>query len=630
MNGTIKVDYYKGDDFIETKDLSCPQQYDDFIEDIIKNFNLNIKKEKVILTLITDEDDTCNIHSQDELEDYISENNIKEFKFSVEEDKDDSGKGKICGPINSQDLEKLLDLDLFKEEEDFDVDAIMKDMFNDDEYKRKKEEEKINYSKIFNQTLEKSVEELLLQKSKDISEEMNKKISNYTDLFLEDQKNAYNTMMDIYDNLTRIKDDTEEMSEAIKEMRSDIEKSKLILRNTSYIDPDRNQIKFNDNNDNQIINNNSQMSGLKNNNLEEKNYANPLDGLMNIGGDVGIKFENRSREITVDVKNSKFINIDNISIINVGFQSYKNLIFSKDMAKSSKEINFFGNYKNVGIYELTMTGPFEPNNNANFTISLSIENAKPNQTYKLVIYVKEKFSDKIISEPFEIYIRISQAEDPIEQKQKMAEQIFEELKIEFKEHENLIVKNEIINQLLTNNLDKEEIKNSLKEKIQQDKEEQINQKAEQLYNEFNFYNCEFDKNGIITLIKKENLDKENVQNSINQMVAEKIYNKLSELEEVDIKNVNKDDVLKKIKDLNFNMNELKEAKKKKKIEEPVVNPGRDDDEEVNKLYDELDEEYGISGFIEEDAAKQKIRDFELNRDKIIDWIENSLLSGEAA
>ena len=55
-------------------------------------------------------------------------------------------------------------------------------------------------------------------------------------------------MMDIYDNLTRIKDDTEEMSEAIKEMRSDIEKSKLILRNTSYIDPDRNQIKFNDNN----------------------------------------------------------------------------------------------------------------------------------------------------------------------------------------------------------------------------------------------------------------------------------------------------------------------------------------------------------------------------------------------
>ena len=218
MEGFIKVHKYKGSDFIESKDLSWPQQYEDFIKDIIKNFNLN-QNMKVMLKLITEDEDTNNINSQDDLEDYLEENNIKEFHFSVEESKDLPGTGKIEGAVNSQDLEKLLDPNLFKEEEDFDVDDIMKEMFNNEEYKKKKEEDIIKYSNEFKQTLEKNIEGLLKQKSKDIELEIDKRLTDYSNLFSKEQNEAYNSIMDMKDNLAGIKDQTEEMSTAIKELK---------------------------------------------------------------------------------------------------------------------------------------------------------------------------------------------------------------------------------------------------------------------------------------------------------------------------------------------------------------------------------------------------------------------------
>jgi len=84
------------------------------------------------------------------------------------------------------------------------------------------------------------------------------------------------------------------------------------------------------------------------------------------------------------------------------------------------------------------------------------------------------------------------------------------------------------------------------------------------------------------------------------------------------------------------INTQKQAYKKGKLVDPIVNPaneggnegGNGDDEEVDKLYQELEDEYGISGFIEEEAAKAKIRELNCNRDQIVDWIENNLLNGD--
>ena len=43
------------------------------------------------------------------------------------------------------------------------------------------------------------------------------------------------------------------------------------------------------------------------------------------------------------------------------------------------------------------------------------------------------------------------------------------------------------------------------------------------------------------------------------------------------------------------------------------------------MFKELDEDYDISGFINEDEVKEKIRELHFDRDKIVRWIEKSLL-----
>ena len=55
---------------------------------------------------------------------------------------------------------------------------------------------------------------------------------------------------------------------------------------------------------------------------------------------------------------------------------------------------------------------------------------------------------------------------------------------------------------------------------------------------------------------------------------------------------------------------------------------KDIDEEVDEIYQELEDDYGISGYIEEAAAKLKIRELNLDREAIIEWMENSLISGK--
>ena len=630
MDNTKKVHYFEGEVLKDTKELTWPQQYEDLIKEIIQNFDLINKNVKVNLKIITTEGgDVININSQDDLEEYTEENNIEEFKFSIEENKDSAGITNP-GPINIKELEKLLDPNLLKEEEDLDIDNLMKDMFDNDGYKKKKEEEENKYSDIFNQNLEKSVGEILSQKSKTMEEEIHNKLINYSDLVLKEQKEAYNSIMNIKDNLGEIKDQTEEMSNAIKELRDSIQNNQLILASAQKI----NQVIVQNNNNNDNNKNNAQMSGIRNNNI-----ANPIGNLIDENNDedenaISIKFEKKKMETILDTKNAKFFNIDNVKIVNIGVHSYKNLCFVKDRENSSEEINFWSTNKNNYIHELTMAGQFQPNDTGNFSISLGIDNPKPNQIYKIVIYVREKKSNKNLSEAFEINVEIKQDEDPMKQIQKKAEEIYEELKEEFHDYEKLINKNDIINQLLKNDLNKEEIKKSLNAKIQKIKEELDNERAQQTFKELEFYGFDLGKEQMLNLIKQQKFNKEYLQNYINERISQQIYDNINNLDEVDFSNNSKEEVLNKIKELNFNVDEIKEFYKKKKEINPIINPakeggnGNDDDEEVNNLYQELEDEYGISGFIDEEAAKAKIRELNCNRDQIVDWIENNLLNGE--
>ena len=100
---------------------------------------------------------------------------------------------------------------------------------------------------------------------------------------------------------------------------------------------------------------------------------------------------------------------------------------------------------------------------------------------------------------------------------------------------------------------------------------------------------------------------------------EKVYNELN----MDNVNLDKKEVLNYIKEKQFNKEEVQKWIDEKK---PKLNVNDKLEEEVNKIYQELEDDYAISGFIEEEAAKDEIRRLNLDREAINKWIENTLIN----
>ena len=127
------------------------------------------------------------------------------------------------------------------------------------------------------------------------------------------------------------------------------------------------------------------------------------------------------------------------------------------------------------------------------------------------------------------------------------------------------------------------------------------------------------KKEIIDTIKEKNFDKKKIQKWIdekNRAEADKMYNKLSALSDIDFSKSSKNEILNKIIQSNFDEFYIKNLYS-------II-----DEEMVNEIYDELEESYGISGFIDEELAKDKIRELKLDKNKLYEWFENTLLKGE--
>ena len=284
---------------------------------------------------------------------------------------------------------KVIVENLFKMEDiiDIDIDEIIKDTINNEEYKEKLKKEKTNYINNFNQNLEKNLKDILAKKGNLIRKEIDLKLSKYSNLSLQIEKERNNFELNFKNDLVNLK---KEASNYFKNLNIFFKKQK--------------------------------------------------------GGEykINIKFENKKIERILDIKYAKFINIDNIKITNIGNEVYKNLIFARDNDNSSDNIYFFNNYSNPEIQKLTMPGDFEHDDSEEFNISLKINDPKPNQTYKMIIYVREQNNDEDLSEPLEIIIKINPEEELIQQRKKQANHIYEEIKKEFHSYKNLIDKDEII------------------------------------------------------------------------------------------------------------------------------------------------------------------------------------------
>jgi len=418
MEQTIKVSYYKGKNRIKGKYLSWPQKYENFIQDIIETFNIKNINIKINLKVVSYGLDEILINSKEEFEDYSDDNNIKEFKFFIEEIKEQ---------IIVKNFEELIDKKLLNESEEIDVDYIINDIFNSKDYQKNKENEEIKYTNFFKQNLEKNMNDILSEKSLAIQDIINSKISEYNNLSLQLHKEEFNSMLDFQNKLTNMKNQADQISIGLKDWQNSL----------------------------------------------QKKQENKFD----------IKFGTQNIEKILDINDSSIFYVDGIKIINIGNHSYKNLILVKDNTKSSKEIYFFNYDKNGDIKELAIDGYFEPKNSGSFRLSLTISNPKINQIYKMVIYVREKGIEKNLSEPFEIIVRLTvdnknKEEDPYQKKQKMAEELYKELNYEFmkkikndfneelkEDLENLIIKSEIIEKLMKNNLNKDKVAKYLNDKI---------------------------------------------------------------------------------------------------------------------------------------------------------------------
>ena len=100
----------------------------------------------------------------------------------------------------------------------------------------------------------------------------------------------------------------------------------------------------------------------------------------------------------------------------------------------------------------------------------------------------------------------------------------------------------------------------------------------------------------------------NNQNEINKMKAKIMYDeiiiKYNEIKDIDTE----ENIIKKIIELNFDENKVKEYYN------------------VQRIFDEIEDEYGISAFVEDQDIKDKIKELHCNKNLIAEWVEQTLLN----
>ena len=402
-NELIEVHQMREDEEIKSESLKWPQKYEDFIKDIIQKFKLR-KNAKIELQLITDDGDDFEIRTQEQLNDF-ADTPIKQFNFLTTGepdeviDEDDNFNPKPIEEIKIQEI---------------DIDDLMKEVFNFEEYKEKMNLNTQKFTQDFQNDLEKNINEILNENQKNIENDINLKLSEYLNNFQNENLKMKNSVLNINEDLDTLKEITDGMCTAIKDLNHFVVNEKLIISAPEAL-------KNNEENRNSIlkIKPEDKLEQKKNEmEISEVINPNPIEGYYD---DVEkkilkIDFARKYIEKIIDVKESKFININDIKIINSGERIAKSLYFVIDKEKSSNELCFYGNLKETNKYDISLQNEFGPKKDNPCSLSLSINNPQPDKEYKMIIYVEEK--GKKVSDDLQIVIKIKKAEDPMQQKKK--------------------------------------------------------------------------------------------------------------------------------------------------------------------------------------------------------------------
>ena len=262
------------------------------------------------------------------------------------------------------------------------------------------------------------------------------------------------------------------------------------------------------------------------------------------------------------VNSCKFIDIDDIKIKNIGSKPLKNLYFVKDEKESSEDIIFVGNDKKGKINKVTSTGDFNPTLEITHSFNLKINYPKVNRTYNLIIYAREKENGPNLSDPLKIVINVKESDEDIIRRVQEEEEKKKQEELKKQEEERK---------------KQEELKKKQEEEKRKQEEEQI--KINSLFDKLNEeFNSKLIKEEIVQKIKEYDFDEEKIK--------EYIKKKIDDNNNIDYQGLNKD--------------------------------------EVENLYNELEQEYNISSIMDKEEVIKKIIELKCDRDVINDWIFEKL------
>ena len=531
------------------KEIKKKKDYKAFINELSKAFSI---KNKFILMVLTEDDDEVPINNQEDLDSNFEE--AKEFRIIIEEGSLKTKPTKKTKPKDSDS-----DDDDDKNGNDNNKDGGKKKGGEDGEEEEGEEEEegdeedflkKINIKvnlELSDQEIETLMNSVKMPEIDNINDDPEFDIEKYK----EDLNNKNNAKIEDFKKIfeTNIKSIIEQKSTIIKNKISQLVSNTDQENNLKTIEEETNTVKQDFS---EIVKNTSEMNmaigDLKYRLTGKKSEFNEINFDGPKGLDVGaedmilqedeeaknenenlmIKFEEKEIKQDISIKKSKFFEIENIKISNIGNKEFKNLFFEIDPKESSKDFLFYENTKNNTNHKLSLNGPLQKGENLNNIVTFYIKDPKI-QEYTMLLYAREKANGENLSLPLKITVNL--IEDPEEKKKKEEEEKKKKEEEEKKKKE-------------------EEDKKRMEEEEKKKKEEEEKKKK----------------------IPQPGRDGGDPGKKVNVIV--------------DYKGL--------------------------------------DEKEVKKMFDELNSEYNLASMFDEEEVLNKIVEYNLNREKMNKWIEDSL------
>lgn len=310
-------------------------------------------------------------------------------------------------------------------------------------------------------------------------------------------------------------------------------------------------------------------------------------------------------EKEINDKNGKEIKINNIQIENISNKEYNSSLMSwfKD-ENSDDNINFYPNtsskilpFKNKEVYS-------SKQNIDNLSLDLIVDNPEEDNDYKMFISIINEDKNIISEKPLEVVVKMKKGEKILTEEE--INKIMETLKDEFDFMDLIMDTNEVKKIIVNKKGEENEIKLLIKEMYEKQKQNKINELLNNLDKEMN-YSKFIKRDEVIEEIENLKFDEKEIKNWIKKKIDK--LKPEPKPEKKDDDNKKKDDDKKKNDDDN------------KKNDD---DNGNNDEKKIESIISQLEEEFYISSFLDDNEVRQQIIRFGFDYKKIKEWVETKM------